>query len=165
MKTMRNGEWDNEPDAWDGEMVCLRRGPMGAWCGYAAVPPNHPLYGKSYSEKVIASSDIVEREIDINKVGAINLLCASFDDINDGIDLALCFDVHGGITYSSDRAPGEKPDGNWWFGFDCSHHGDYCPLSMFRSYEETYRDFEYAKAEALSLSRQLARWKCAANAA
>jgi hypothetical protein len=27
-------------------------------------------------------------------------------------------DVHGGLTYAGMR------DGNWWFGYDCAHHGD-----------------------------------------
>jgi hypothetical protein len=32
--------------------------------------------------------------------------------------------VHGGLTYSANRAPNEKPDGFWWIGFDTCHGGD-----------------------------------------
>lgn len=46
-----SGPWDNEPDRLDFEhagLPCLlNRGSLGVWCGYAAVPPGHPLHGKS----------------------------------------------------------------------------------------------------------------------
>jgi hypothetical protein len=28
---------------------------------------------------------------------------------------------HGGLTYSADHVPKEKPDGHWWLGFDTCH--------------------------------------------
>lgn len=46
-----DGPWHAEPDRVEWEhagLPCLAvRGPAGAWCGYAAVPPAHPLHGKS----------------------------------------------------------------------------------------------------------------------
>lgn len=41
-------------------------------------------------------------------------------------------DVHGGLTYSADHKPKEKPDGYWWIGFDTGHYSDNkfnCPES------------------------------------
>jgi hypothetical protein len=46
------GPWDDEPDRVEFEhagLPCLlNRGGGGAWCGYAAVPPGHPLHGQDY---------------------------------------------------------------------------------------------------------------------
>lgn len=50
------GPWDSEPDRveWRDEQTglpCLIvRGPVGALCGYVAVPPGHPWHGKGYDE-------------------------------------------------------------------------------------------------------------------
>jgi hypothetical protein len=48
------GPWDQEPDRdlWKhAGLACLvNRGPMGAWCGYVAVPPGHPAHRKHYNE-------------------------------------------------------------------------------------------------------------------
>lgn len=50
--TWGDGPWSAEPDrvAWaHAGLPCLAlRGPLGSWCGYAAVPPGHPLHGTSY---------------------------------------------------------------------------------------------------------------------
>jgi hypothetical protein len=44
------GPWDDEPDRdeWrHAGLPCLAlRNGLGAWCGYVAVPPGHPAYGK-----------------------------------------------------------------------------------------------------------------------
>lgn len=32
--------------------------------------------------------------------------------------------VHGGLTYGGDHLPKQKPDGNWYFGFDTTHLDD-----------------------------------------
>lgn len=67
-------------------------------------------------------------------------------------------DVHGGLTYSTDHAPNEKPDGHWWLGFDCAHCGDLVPYMAKRGghldREESYKDWAYVKAEATKLARQ-----------
>jgi hypothetical protein len=48
------GPWNDEPNREEfkhaGLDCLLLRGPMGAWCGYAAVKPGHKLYKKPYSE-------------------------------------------------------------------------------------------------------------------
>jgi len=47
-----DGPWKTEPDRVEFEhagLPCLMlRNDMGAWCGYAAVPPGHPLHGHDY---------------------------------------------------------------------------------------------------------------------
>lgn len=42
--------WDDEPDEFGGEMMCARRRPTGHWCGYVAIPPGHPWYGRHYDD-------------------------------------------------------------------------------------------------------------------
>lgn len=48
------GPWDGEPDkvSWTDPATgrpCLAvRNPVGAWCGYVAVDPGHPLHGQDY---------------------------------------------------------------------------------------------------------------------
>ncbi len=131
-------EWLTEPDHEDfhvqvgGKKVCctIHRNQMKVWCGYVAVKPGHPLYGKSYDEA----------------------------------DLS----VHGGLTYAANRTPDHKPDGDWWFGFDCGHGGDYLPgmESVMEKFPEiahtfgrvdTYKNQAYAKAECKDLAEQLAK--------
>ncbi len=126
------GAWHDEPDhvAFDhaGLSCILHRNHGGAWCGYAAVAPGHPVHGQDYN------------------------------DIN--------VDVHGGLTYADKcqgsichvAKPGE-PDDVWWFGFDCSHPGDYSPAydkpGCYDS-DSRYRDIGYVTAETKRLAEQLA---------
>lgn len=50
--TWGDGPWQTEPDRveWDhAGLPCLAlRNHWGNWCGYAAVPPGHPLHGQDY---------------------------------------------------------------------------------------------------------------------
>lgn len=77
----------------------------------------------------------------------------------------LHVDVHGGLTYSRDRKPGQQPNGYWWFGFDCAHAGDFVPAIArlrldFRfnapdPMPGTYRNMVYVAKECASLAGQL----------
>ena len=71
------------------------------------------------------------------------------------IDPEYC--PHGGLTYGSDHAPHEKPDGRWWLGFDCAHLGDLVPgISTDRNNPENhYRNMAYVEAETEKLAEQL----------
>ena len=77
-------------------------------------------------------------------------------------------EVHGGLTYADE----DKETGEWVFGFDCSHGGDFSPkllanIMRFSSHEdletmlelklrtEEYRTFEWVKGQVRSLSKQL----------
>jgi hypothetical protein len=55
-------------------------------------------------------------------------------------DAILAIEVHGGLTFADECAPGDdpsrgichvpdpgEPDHVWWFGFDCAHAGDFAP--------------------------------------
>ena len=157
------GPWDQEPDhlAWKTKAglpaIIHRVESHGALCGYVAVPPGHPLHGKSY--------DTPRYEKDTN--GDTNydkpLPGHSVEDLN----------VHGGVTYGSNCAghichvpePGE-PDDVHWIGFDTSHSGDLSPAheafvrergapSYDYASHNKYRTVEYVKAECESLAEQI----------
>lgn len=131
------GPWQDEPDRVEFEhagLPCLmKRNPTGVWCGYAAVPPGHPLHGQGYDEPDVCP--------------------------HGGLTYANACDVDNGICHVP--KPGE-PDDVWWFGFDCAHAGDFLPaynaynLRVPRSIRGTYRDKAYVEAEVRSLAEQLA---------
>lgn len=159
------GPWDTEPDTKNFEVeglpCVMSRGPSGHWCGYVGIPEGHRLYGKDYTATVKVPPEILERPIDVDKVGVINVFCAGLSDseaMKDGyIDIVLAFDVHGGLTWARDEPAGgvDHPDGYWWFGFDCAHVGDLSPKYDTPDEHHVYRDAEYVEGECASLARQL----------
>jgi hypothetical protein len=127
------GPWDDEPDrvAFEhaGLPCLLNRGGGGAWCGYAAVPPGHPLHGQNHWE-----------EIDVDVHGGVTYTDA----------------CQGSICHVP--KPGE-PDDVWWIGFDCAHLYDLTPgsLRFDRALpDEVYRDVAYVRRETEHLAEQLA---------
>jgi hypothetical protein len=71
-------------------------------------------------------------------------------------------DAHGGLTYSDE----DKETGEWVFGFDCSHAGDFSPRLVATLLEytttdishhmrDTYRTFEWVKEQVVDLASQL----------
>jgi hypothetical protein len=135
------GPWDNEPDRIEwideatGQPCLMRRNGWGAWCGYTAVNPGHPLHGVDYSE-------LWERhdpQLDVH--GGITYT-------------AFC---HGEICHIPQ--PGE-PDDVFWWGFDCAHGFDLAPGLVAKGYalggREAYRDVAYVREQVTSLARQLA---------
>jgi len=153
--------WENEPNQLDFESFGLkcqvRRVPWsGHLCGYVGIPESHPWFGKEYGDDVPATQAQLERPIDVDKIGAINLLCADHPT-EEATRIVLLIDVHGGLTYS--RKGVEHLEGLWVFGFDCGHAGDLCPESADKygaHFGDVYRDFGYVKSETESLARQLA---------
>lgn len=150
--------WLDEPDReefrHEGFDCLLNRNPMGAWCGYVAVPEGHPIHGKHYDE------------VDVEVHGG----------------LTYAHKCQGTICHAV--AEGEDDDRLWWFGFDCAHAWDLVPAADKASDPETralysqggilgqdwsnltimdvgfvppvtYRDINYVRAEAKSLAEQL----------
>lgn len=136
------GPWDNEPDRlqWkdqDTGYPCLivRNITFGGnLCGYVAVNPDHPLYGKDY--------DFAEDNHPISVHGGL-----TYSD-----------KCQGRICHVPD--PGD-PDNVWWFGFDCAHSGDLLPrwikeepVMVFK--DDTYKTIDYVREEVTNLAKQLA---------
>lgn len=159
------GPWQAEPDKlqWTDEatgLPCLiKRGPVGALCGYVGVPEGHPYFQVDYT-------DSTEREI------------AHHCDVpwcNPSPEHVLT--VHGGITYSAVCQEGDEsesichipkpgePEHVWWLGFDCAHAYDVSPLFLGRLpvfEHQTYRDLAYVQAECTRLAAQLKAMEVAA---
>lgn len=132
------GPWQDEPDGVEFEhagLPCLmKRNRYGIWCGYAAVPPGHPLHGQGIY-------DIYDNISDVRVHGGVTYASA----------------CEGEICHVP--KPGE-PDDVWWIGFDCGHCDDLSPLTeaMFPDLRTggTYRDHDYVQAEVRGLAEQLA---------
>lgn len=142
------GPWDNEPDKvqWydepSGYDCLVLRGPMGAWCGYVALEPDHPYYGKHYEEAPV--------------------------EVHGGLTFAdFCMEdgrPQGERVCHIERHPGVKV---WWLGFDCGHHMDLVPgmtpmaatlnslTESFGAGDEQYRDLDYVTRETVGLAVQL----------
>ena len=138
-------EWENEPgfvqevDKKTGYTYFIIRHPhLGNLNGYVRVEKGHPLYGKE--------------DIDSEP-----------DDLR----------VHGGITFSASLLPRllaitpEVVD-YWYFGFDCAHYDDICPMILEKLAESqgdswenhiiegcTYKNINYVRKECKSLAAQL----------
>lgn len=137
------GPWLDEPDrvVWEhAGLPCLvRRSRFGGnWCGYVAVPPQHPFHGKPH--------DDVDSAL----------------DVHGGLTYANA--CSGEICHVP--KPGE-PDDVWWFGFDCGHAFDVLPAMNARERERgypslafpeaSYKDLDYVRAETNQLAEQIAR--------
>ncbi len=124
--TWGEGPWQTDPDRLEwthAGLPCLarRNERHGNWCGYAAVPPGHPLHGKSYHD--------VELELEAHG------------------GLTYADRCSGEICHVP--APGES-DEVWWFGFDCAHFRDFLPgmHARLRSYGAPFSDVPYDHAAA-----------------
>lgn len=155
------GEWDHEPDKveWvddDTGLPCIiHRGRSGAWCGYVAVPPDHPLHGVSYSEGP-------DSYIDVHGGLTYSAPCGEHpDDEHDGF----------GVCHMPEEG---QPADVWWFGFDTAHFMDLQPGLMWVheavreegikkghyppdfDMGETYKNQQYVMEECARLAKQLA---------
>jgi hypothetical protein len=158
--TWEEGPWKWEPDKvqWPDRgtgLPCLAaRNRMGAWCGYVGITEAHPWFGLGYSDRI-------DRLPEDESYGPALR--------PDGLIL-----VHGGLTFASACDPDAteergichkpsagEPDHVWWFGFDCSHWGDYWPgngeADAWRSIPRSgiYRDMAYVKFTCAKLAEQL----------
>jgi len=153
-----DGPWNDEPDKVQfldeetGLPCIIKRGPMGAWCGYVGVSKNHPAHGMDYSE---------EGSLEVH--GGLTFAGACQEHGEGEEADAICHVVEDG-----------EDDNVWWLGFDCAHGWDLIPrmkATHKRLYEETgdelwndlhnpraetYRDQAYVTAEVRSLAKQLA---------
>ncbi len=142
-----DGLWQNEPDAvsWvdgrSGLNCAMMRHPLfGSWLGYVAVEPGHPLHSKSYRDRIPIPSELLDREVMIDRdFGVIEALLNAFEPDDGTASLAILLPAHGSITYSE-----IDTDDFWWFGFDCCHADDWAPgLMTGTRLREVYRDHDY----------------------
>lgn len=183
---MTDPVWRTEPNAksWrddvSGYYCAIRRGhpQLGLLCGYVGVPATHPWHGKGKDDRVAVPPFWLQRRMNIDDVGVMNLFITAFSDEPVTADAAPVFGVlycHGGLTYTGTEIVGESPGGLWYFGFDAGHAGDLCPglwelrqpggplheiHSRFRAigpdpFPEVYRDMDYMTDQVNKLANQL----------
>ncbi len=132
------GPWKDEPDRVEFEAfgfpALIVRGPVGAPCGYVAVPPGHPWYDQGYDD------------VDVRVHGGLTYSgrCA------------------GHICHVP--KPGEPDDVYWLgFDCGHSGDLSPKFLELMKSsgiapltgmYAETYKDVEYVRGEVMKLARQ-----------
>lgn len=94
----------------------------GYLCGYVNIPPEHPWYGKHYTDRVrIATTAKTIGSGDHSLIADLMLMADDNDEEPLYFRIDYIIGVHGGITYSN-RNQYEKE--SWCFGFDCDHYGD-----------------------------------------
>lgn len=179
--------WENEADRLDfdaeGLKCAMRRNHRGVWCGYVGVGPEHPLHGLPTNHVLkLPPSWFKGRKLDQghSPFDLFIHIAKGAESLDDGCPISLALHVHGGCNWSKNYIPDEKPDGRWWFGFDCGHAHDLAPdsnetkllLEMVESMPEEaretmrdivlrerrdaiYRDQQYVVSECQSLAAQL----------
>lgn len=179
--------WETEPDSLEFEaegLPCVMlRNHYGIWCGYVSVGEDHPLFGLPTNHQLKLPMSWFEGRRGLEGTGPMDLFLhvVRGKELNDACEISLAFQVHGGVNFAEDSPPGRKPDGRWWFGFDCGHAGDYVPgkdvagmmdqmvdsmpeevrETMRRIVDESaaqtgdYRDQQYVVSECQSLAAQL----------
>jgi len=148
--------WTDEATGYDCVIV---RNHMKAFCGYVRVPEGHQFFSKNYDHEIDATWFQNMKLSDATPIIALMLQASSDDQSTIRLDLAA--NVHGGITWANDYMPtaDDRKPGEWWFGFDCAHAGDYVPgMPVGLSLEGTYRDIDYVTAECEKLAAFLKRY-------
>lgn len=150
----------------NGMLCCIQRHmSIGVLNGYVAVDKTHPLYRKSYNDKIIVP-DVNKVQFNNNWIGAfcMNPLDTELNILP--LDIALT--VHGGLSYAHEDCPMIEEEvfpGRWWFGFDTAHSGDLQPLEMtflkplnidWYKNGYTYKSIAYVRREVKKLAEQLA---------
>lgn len=138
-ETWGPGPWSDEPDAdeWrdHGFRCVLRRGFLGAWCGYVLLPRGHPWHGKR------------PERIGARVHGGVT--CARADAEPGmwlvGFDCGHAFDLQPGLRHLrkllAERVPG--------------YAAALARLESLPS-RDVYRTYAYAKAQLQALARQAA---------
>lgn len=156
-----NKPWLNEPDSVSFEHAGLRcemrRGPVGAWCGYVGVDETHPWFGKGYDDIVTGS---VPENTTVEDVGFMNAFLngRNINEEQNTAPISMLVPCHGGLTYAAKGSHIEEDSKLWWFGFDCSHAGDYSPSLNFHS-DDVYRDMEFVKSSCMRAAEALSKAK------
>lgn len=133
---------------------------LGHLCGYIAVPPAHPWFGKSYDD------------IDVDVHGGLTFEHASvfahpaemarLEEKANAAD-AMFGDHYRRLATAEKEKAGEEDDyphalgtEAWWYGFDCAHSGDLSPGMGHSFGHEVYRDRDYVFVEIERLASQAA---------
>ena len=185
------GEWDSEPDRaiWihdqTGARCTVRRGPLGQWCGYVGLRPNHPAAGKDYDElnvdvhggltyaaycHPLAQDEWIRYRIMREKWVTESLIYPEGDAAR-RLREDRKADTSTFVGFMEwvrvwELCHDDCPHGLWWLGFDCGHAWDLVPGMMKHQmkYEILhplhhtglrYRNFQFVVDETNRLATEL----------
>ena len=141
------GPWDDEPDRLEwrsaaGYPALIVRNPMGALCGYAAVPPGHPCHGVDhYDLSLSVHGGLTYSEHCQGEICHVPAPGEPGDVWWFGFDCGHGYDAKPGIQALFAQAAALDPD----------------PLfEELLARTETYRTIEYVRAQVEALAAQLA---------
>lgn len=166
------GEWEQEPDEESfvhAELLCaIRRNEhSGSLCGYVAIPPAHPAYGKDCNDLnvTVHGGLTYGKHTILGSAPAVALLEKKIEEWS-GTSPNFYKRILANEHKHSGKPrnyPIETSGDLWWLGFDCNHLWDYAPptgpkmLEFERhSYDAVYRNWRYVKHETELLAEQLA---------
>jgi hypothetical protein len=155
------GPWADEPDhvqfEWAG-LPCLavRQPDLGSWCGYAGVPPGHPLHG------VDSDSDLLDgihsrREVDYS-AACFGLICHLAKPGEDepvwwfGMHFSHAFDLSPGTEFTLQQLLAKLPEDYPGAGYVRANRSD-GKRGMF---QQVYRDLNFVKRSVCELAEWLA---------
>lgn len=152
------GPWTDEPfdkiawqDAETGLDCILLRQPSGAWGGFVAVVPEHPLYG--YRE------DAIPAATRFTPHGGIDYAKPCARRLPEAIQICHARVRPSPFTTSAPTRADHEREEAWWLGFTANKAGDLVPSvakpPLAREEGETYRDVGYMYGETIKLARQL----------
>lgn len=148
-----DGPWLHEPDRVDfqhaGLPCLLLRNHHGVWCGYAAVPPGHPLHGLPYGDvDVDVHGDLTYSDACQGPVCHVPAPGEPADVWWFGFDTAHAFDYVPGM----EARMRERNDPTL-----SALKAQIAALPTYSYMRDVYRDLAYVRAETESLAEQLAR--------
>ncbi len=125
------GPWVTEPDRveWQNEETgywCLANRNWritGSWCGYVAVPKDHPYFGKIDREHTSSSSKLALKQWhdklmaagdDFSKIADDDTFSNVLEQHPDFDKRLYELNVHGGVTYTGDNEPPTKKAWEKW---------------------------------------------------
>lgn len=135
-------------------------------CEYVGIPQSHSLHEKEYNKHCEDLVFVFEeiKNLSLGKRSSI----AVFAFKNNHVSPEIIFNIHGGITYSSNGSKDYsiKQKNTWWFEYDCNHTEDAKDLNVIKNKElkKIYarfnkngeiRTLDYCIEECNSLARQL----------
>lgn len=176
--------WRAEPDSADwessGYQCFIRRGGLHSWCGYVAVPADHPWNGLDRDHRVTP----IHYRLD-PMAGPMDVFVEMLDRAKAWqesmklLPISLALHAHGSVTWSGpvsglgsstrpDWIPIEHLTNEWCFGFDCNHYLDVFP-EIYEEYarrrdargldalfsNSVYRNQDYVMGVASRLAAQL----------
>jgi hypothetical protein len=180
------GPWDGEPDraTWmhdeTGARCTLRRGPLGSWCGYVGLRPNHPVAGVDYRKVEISVIELTYGHYceSINEDEWIRYRLHRESWVTESLiyphgDAARYLrEDRKGNTSTLDGyrkwmqhwvlCHDDCPHGLWWLGFDTAHVMDIVPGILAHSPDRswafpnaTYKTLDWMIDETNRLATEL----------